>query len=178
MIMDKFLKFAGREGTDAVYDGTNGAAAAANDQAVTGAAGTTVSEDIADLGAGGQDLGTGENLYCVCILTQAFADTGTSTPTITAKLVAATTSALTSTGNFTHSETVGTFATTDAAGTVKYMRIPPGFGAGGRYVGGNFVKAGGVIAAGTNQARFQMFLTHDIQKWAAKANDAAAAYAT
>ncbi len=131
-----------------------------NAQAVTAAAGST---EYIDQGvAGGNDLGTGEPLYIVVVVSTLLADAGSNTGTVVALEGDSTTS-------FTPDGTrdLFTFAQAAAAGTVKYARLQPGGAPEAyRYLRLKYTPAGANLTGGA----FSAFLTHDIQKFVAYAD--------
>jgi hypothetical protein len=124
-----------------------------NAQAITSAAAST---NIIDHGAV-RDLGTGENLYVVVVVTTLMAD-DSSNSTITVKLQ---TSADDSTFG-TDAQTLGTFAAVSAAGTMIIARLAPG-AINLRYSRLYYTPANGDLSGGA----FTAFLCHDIAKFVA-----------
>jgi len=120
-------------------------------QAVTAAAAST---NIVDLGAV-RDIGTGEELYLVGVVTTTMDDTGdNSTLAVTLE-----TDDNASFSSATSLQTLFTFPAVSAAGTIRYARIQPA--AFERYIRGYYTPANGNLSAGA----FDLFVTKDIQKY-------------
>ena len=122
------------------------------DQAVTASAAST---NYIDLGVA-RDIGNGENLYLVLLVTETMDDAGDdSTLAVTLQ-----TDDNTSFSSATTLETLTTFAALTAAGTVVYKRIDPA--SYERYIRLYYTTANGDLSAG----KFTAFITKDIQKYA------------
>ncbi len=131
-----------------------------DDQAVTAAAGSTSTIDTNV--AGGIDLGTGEPLYIVCMVTTVLSDGGSNTGTAVA-LEGDSTETFTPDGT----DTLFTFAKDAALGTVKIARLSPDMAAlAFRYLRLKFTPAGASLTGGT----FSAFITKDIQRYRAYAD--------
>ena len=127
-------------------------------QAVTSAAGST---NTVDLGID-RDIGTGEDLYLVCVVDVAMTDAG-SDSTITVALEGDSTTTFTPDGT----QDMFVFPATSAAGTVKYAKLDPGSAAlQFQYIRTLFTPAGGDLTTGS----FTCFLAKDIQKYKAYAD--------
>lgn len=120
-------------------------------QAVTAAAAST---NTIDLGAA-RDIGVGEELYVVGIVTTAMTDTG-SDSTLAVKLQADDNTAFSSA---TDVQSLFTFSATSPAGTIKIARLQPA--SYERYLRGYYTPAGGDLSGGA----FDLFITKDIQKY-------------
>lgn len=126
-------------------------------QAVTASAAST---NYIDHGVA-RDLGTGENLYLVVACVTAMTDSG-SDSTVAVALEVDGDSAF---GSVDNTITVGTFSALSAAGTVKYLRLPPG-SVNSRYTRVYYTVANGNLTTGS----FTAFLTRDIDKYVAYAD--------
>ena len=110
-----------------------------NAQAITATAGST---DIVDLGVAGRNIGVGEEMYLVVIVTTAFTDTGSdSTVAVTLE-----TDDNTSMSSPTTILTLGTFAALSAAGTRFVVRLP--VATYERYIGVRYTVANGNLTTG------------------------------
>lgn len=129
-----------------------------NAQAITATAGST---DIIDLGGAGRNIGVGEEMYLVVIVTTAFTDASSdSTVAVT----------LETDDNDTMSTpttilTLGTFAALSAAGTRLVVRLP--VATYERYIGVRYTVAGGNLTTGAISA----FLTKNIDAYTNYANN-------
>lgn len=129
-----------------------------NAQAITSA---VASANIIDHGIA-RDIGTGENLYLVAVVTTAFTDTG-SNSTLTVTLETDNDEAF---GSPTlAAQTLGTFGALSAIGATLIARLQPG-AVNERYSRLYYTPNNGDLSAGAITA----FLTHDIQKFVAYAN--------
>lgn len=127
-------------------------------QGVTAAAASTSSIDLGAV----RDIGTGKDLYVVCVCTTAMTDSG-SDSTLAVALEGDSTSTFTPDAT----DTLFTFAATSAAGTVKYARLDPGMASlQYRYIQLKYTPANGNLTTGS----FTAFLTHDIEKYASYAD--------
>lgn len=129
----------------------------ADEQAVTVSA---ASEHSIDLGAA-RDIGTGENLYVVAVVTEAFADVG-SDATVAVKLQTDSDSAF---GSPTDAQELFTLPAVSPVGTAKFARLQPG-AIDEQYLRGYFTVANGPLTAG----KVKLFLTHAIDKFKAYAD--------
>lgn len=130
-------------------------------QAVTSAAGSTNTIDQGVVG--GRDLGTGEDLYVVCICDVAMTDSG-SDSTLVVALEGDSTTSFTPDGT----QNLFTFSALSAIGTVKYAKLDPGMAPMGyRYLRLKYTPADGDLTAGS----FTAFITHDIQKYVSYADN-------
>lgn len=130
-------------------------------QAVTAAAGSTNTYDQGV--AGGNALGTGENLYVVCAVITALTDGGSNAGTVVALEGDSTTS-------FTPDGTVDlfTFAQAAAAGTIKIKRLSPDDAPlAYRYLRLKYTPTTANLTGGA----FSAWITNNIQKWTAYADN-------
>jgi hypothetical protein len=129
-----------------------------NAQAITATAGST---DIVDLGLAGRNVGVGEEMYLVVIVTTAFTDSGSdSTVAVTLE-----TDDNTSMSTPTTILTLGTFAALTAAGTRLVVRLP--VATYERYIGVRYTLANGNLTTGAISA----FLTKNIDAYTSYANN-------
>lgn len=127
-------------------------------QAVTANAAST---NLIDHGAV-RDLGTGEDLYIVCLVDVAMTDSSSnSTCTVTLE-----TDDNSSFSSATTGQTLFVFSAVSAAGTVKIARIQPD-ALNERYSRLYYTMAGGDLSAGS----FTAFITHDVQKYVSYADN-------
>lgn len=130
-------------------------------QAVTSAAGST---DYYNQGvSGGNDLGTGEELYVVVVVTTALTDAGSNAGTVVALEGDSSTT-------FSPDATrdLFTFPQAAAAGTVKYARLQPGGGPEGyQYLRLKYTPTTANLTGGA----FTAFITKDISKYTAYADN-------
>lgn len=127
-------------------------------QAVTATAGST---DIIDLASAGRNVGVGEIVYIVVIVTAAFTDVGSdSTVAVTLE-----TDDNTSMSSPTTIQTIGTFSALAAAGTRLISRLP--VATYERYIGIRYTVAGGNLSTGSITA----FLCKDIDAYTSYANN-------
>lgn len=127
-------------------------------QAITSAVASTNYIDLSEV----RDIGTGEDLYVVCLVDTAFTDTG-SNSTLTVALEGD--SSTTFTPDAT--QTLFTFDAVSAAGTVKYAKLDPGSAPLQlRYIQLKFTPVDGDLSAGAVTA----FITKDISKYRAYAD--------
>lgn len=133
-------------------------------QAVTS---TAISSNVIDLGATNsvKDIGLGEPLWLI-VLTNTLATDSGSDATLTVTLESATDAGLTSGAVVHHTTGALPFATFSPAGSVLVaIRLPSADYK--RYLGIRYTVASGPLTAG----KFDAFLTHDIQKWKAYADN-------
>lgn len=129
-------------------------------QAITA---TAASTDYVDLGAV-RDVGVGENLYVVAVVTTALADAGSNSPVVVSlEGDSATTFSPDST------QDLFTFPAASAAGTVRIARIPPG-AMNYRYAQLKYtVGTGGV--GDLSSGNITAFITKDVQYYTAYADN-------
>lgn len=124
-------------------------------QAVTAAAGSTNTIDLSQV----RDIGTGRDLYVVCLVDTTLTDGGSNTGT---DIVLQGDSTTTFTPDGT--QTLFSFADGAVAGTVKYAKLDPGSAAlQYQYIRLLFDPQGADLTGGA----FTAFITTDIQKWTA-----------
>ncbi len=111
-----------------------------NAQAITA---TANSDNVIDLGIAGRDIGAGEVLYIVLVVTTAFTD-ASSNSTITVTLV---TDDNTSLSTPTTVQTLGVFAALSAVGTRIVAQIQPNLTLE-RYIGLTYTAANGDLSTG------------------------------
>jgi hypothetical protein len=111
-----------------------------NAQALTA---TANSDNVLDLGLAGRDIGAGEVLYIVVVVTTAFTDSG-SDSTITVTLVTDDNSSLSSVATLA---TLGVFPALSAVGARIVYAIPPGL-AFERYIALAYTATGGSLTTG------------------------------
>jgi hypothetical protein len=127
-------------------------------QAVTAAAASTSHIDTSAV----RGLGTGEDLYLVCLCDVAMTDSG-SDSTLAVALEGDSTTTFTPDGT----DTLFTFAALSAAGTVKIAKLSPDMASlGYRYLQLKYTPGGGDLSSGS----FTAFITNNIQKWTAYAD--------
>lgn len=132
-----------------IYDAHNNFSAA---QALTAAAAST---NLMDLSSA-RDMGVGENLYLVLVVTTALTDTG-SNSTVTVDIQTDDNSSFSSN---TTAQTAFTIAATAAAGTTYIARLAS-FATPERYMRLYYTMNNGDLSAGAVTA----FLAHDVQKY-------------
>lgn len=125
-------------------------------QAVTA---TAASTNYINFGAV-RDIGTGEDLYVVCLLDVAMTDSG-SDSTVAVSIEGDSTTTFTP----DYSRTLFTFSAVSAAGTVKYAKLGPD-DVNLQYLQLKYTVAGGSLSTGS----FTAFLTKDIQRFVAYAD--------
>jgi hypothetical protein len=123
-----------------------------NAQAITGSAGST---DIVDLGTDGRNIGVGEELYLVAIVTTAFTDSG-SDSTVTVNLETDDNPSMSSPTTILNA---GTFAALSAVGSRLIVRLP--VAAYERYLGVRYTVANGNLTTGG----ITTFLTKNIDAY-------------
>jgi hypothetical protein len=129
-----------------------------DEQAVTSAAASTNSINLGAV----RDIGTGEDLYVVCVVDVAMADDG-SNSTLAVALEGDSTTTFSPDGT----QTLFTFAATSAAGTVKYAKLDPDSAPlQYQYIQLKYTPANGDLSAG----KFTAFLTNNIDKYTAFAD--------
>jgi hypothetical protein len=122
------------------------------EQAVTA---TADSESVVDLGVE-RDIGRGENLFLVVMLTEAMTDAGSdSTVTVTLQTDDALSAGALASANTL--ETLGVFAALSAAGTRLVRKLQPGL-AYEQYLGVKYTVANGNLSTG----KFTAFLCKDV----------------
>lgn len=130
-------------------------------QAITASAAST---NYIDLGLAGRNIGVGENLYLVLVVTTAFTDVG-SDSTVTPSLQTDDNTSFSSAATL---RTFDTLAALTPVNTTRLYRLEHTVGATGaweRYIQLYYTVAGGNLTTGAISA----FLTHDIQAWKAYA---------
>lgn len=128
-------------------------------QAVTAAAASTNSIDLGAV----RDIGTGEELYLVCLVDVALSDAG-SDSSVAVTLEGDSTTTFTPDA----SDTLFTFAAASAAGTVKYLKLSPAMAAlQYRYIQLRYTPANGNLTTGS----FTAFLTHNIDRYVSYADN-------
>lgn len=128
-------------------------------QAVTAAA---ASDSVVDLGAV-RDIGTGEDLYLVCVCDVAMTDSS-SDSTLVVAIEGDSTDTFTPDGT----QDMFTFAALSAIGTVKIAKLSPGSAPlQYRYIRLKYTPANGNLSAGS----FTAFLTNNVQKFVAYADN-------
>ena len=127
-------------------------------QAITATANST---NYIDLGLAGRNIGVGEELYLVMIVTTAFTDSG-SDSTVTPSLV---TDDNTSFSSATTIRTFDTLAALTAVNTTRLYKLEPFTAAGiyERYIQLAYTVANGNLTTGAITA----FLSKDVQAWKA-----------
>ncbi len=121
---------------------------------------TEASDDIIDWSSVGRDIGTGETLYIVAVVTTAFTDAG-SDSTMTLVLE---TDALEAFGSATTAQTIGTFAALSAVGSRLAVKLDPGVLASTE----QFMRIGYTVAGGDlTTGAFTTYITHNIESWKA-----------
>jgi len=129
-----------------------------NQQAVTAAAASTSSIDLASV----RDIGTGEPLYIVVVVSTTLTDGGSNTSTAVA-LEGDSTTTFTPDGT----RTLFSFAKDAVAGTMKIARLTPGEDPlQYRYIQLKYTPAGANLTGGA----FTAFITTDVQKYTAFAD--------
>lgn len=130
-------------------------------QAITASAAST---NYLDLGIAGRNIGSGEELHLVMIVSTAFTD-ASSDSTVTASLQ---TDDNTSFSTATTIRTFDTLAALTAVGTTRIYKLEPFTAAGlyERYIQLYYTVAGGNLTTGAIKA----FLTLDVQTWKAYAS--------
>jgi len=124
---------------------------------------TEASTDYIDLGPGAsRNIGVGETLYFVSIVTVAFTD-ASSNSTMTLTLETETDSAF---GSATTVQTIGTFGALSAIGSRLIAKIQPD-AILERYLRVKYTVANGDLSTG----KFKSFITKDIQAWTAYADN-------
>lgn len=127
-------------------------------QAVTAAAASTNSIDLGAV----RDIGTGEQLYIVCVCDVAMTD-GSSDSTLEVALEGDSTTTFTPDGT----NSLFTFAALSAAGTVKYAALSPAMAAlQYRYIQLKYTPANGNLTTGS----FTAFLTTNIDRYVSYAD--------
>lgn len=130
-----------------------------DEQAITAAADST---NIIDLGIN-RDIGTGEPLYLVVVVDIALTDAGDDS-VITVALQGDSTSTITPDGT----EDVITIPALTAAGKIFFARLAPGSAPlQYQYINIKYSPSNGSLTTGS----FTSFLTHDIDKWKAYADN-------
>jgi hypothetical protein len=129
-----------------------------DEQAVTS---TAASTNYIDLGAV-RDIGTGEDLYVVCLVDVAMTDAG-SDSTVAVALEGDSTTTFTPDGT----QTLFSFAALSARGTVKIAKLSPGADPlQYRYIQLKYTVSGGDLTTG----KFTAYLTNNIDKYVAYAD--------
>lgn len=127
-------------------------------QAVTAAAASTNSIDLGAV----RDIGTGQDLYVVCVCDVAMTDSG-SDSTLAVTLEGDSTTTFTPDG----SSELFTFAAAAAAGTVKIAKLSPAMAAlQYRYIQLKYTPANGNLTTGT----FTAFITTNIDRYVSYAD--------
>lgn len=129
-----------------------------NAQAVTAAAGSTDTIDLTAV----RDIGTGQDLYVVCVVTTALTDGGSNTGT-TVALEGDSTTTFSPDGT----QDLFTFAQAAAAGTTKIARLSPGMSPlQFQYIRLKYTPAGANLTGGA----FTAFLTTNVDAYKAYAD--------
>lgn len=128
-------------------------------QAVTAAAASTNSIDLGAV----RDIGTGEDLYIVCVCDVAMTD-ASSDSTLAVTLEGDSSSTFTPDA----SDALFTFAATSAAGTVKYAKLSPALASlQYRYIQLRYTPANGNLTTGS----FTAFIAKDIDRYVSYADN-------
>jgi len=124
-----------------------------SEQAVTSTAASTNSVNLGAV----RDIGTGEDLYVVCLLDEAMADSG-SDSTVAVSLEGDSTTTFTPDG----AQALFSFAAVSPKGTVKIAKLDPGSAPlQFQYIQLKYTVANGDLSAG----KFTAFLTNNIDKY-------------
>jgi len=127
-------------------------------QAITAAAASTNSINLGAV----RDIGTGQDLYVVCICDVAMTDTD-SDSTLAVALEGDSTTTFTPDGT----DALFTFSALSAIGTTKIAKLSPGMNAlQYQYVQLKYTPAGGNLTTGS----FTAFITTDVQKYVSYAD--------
>lgn len=128
-------------------------------QAITSAAASTNYIDLNEI----RDIGTGEDLYVVCVVDTAFTDSG-SNSTLVVSLEGDSTTTISPDAT----QDLFTFPALSAAGTVKYAKLDPGSEPLQlQYIQLKYTPADGDLTTGAVTA----FITKDISKFKAYADN-------
>jgi hypothetical protein len=127
-------------------------------QAVTSAAGSTNTVDLSAV----RDIGTGQELYVVCVCDVAMTD-ASSDSTLAVALEGDSTTSFTPDGT----DTLFTFAATSAAGTTKIARLDPAMASlQYQYIRLKYTPANGDLTTGS----FTAFITTNVDRFKAYAD--------